>query len=692
MSQHTDISGESVARWGAPGTALAPWWLREIFPDRSVGSLEWDGRPVLWSELGPDWSEKLGELNPDRAVRAVRMAATGTLDSVRDLPSSTLIPTDLVLDEALFEQLEFRNRTLNVLRRQGVTSDPNSLCGITLAEALDWRNFGVFSLLDLTCCLEAAFVSDMQTDGGTTPEVKPEGWTFDIGLCDPRLKHLDLPKLNTSLGKAIETTGSRSLLEAVSVVAEIVHSISARSLISAIEDLLTAAGSLDDERLETVIRRLGLGGGKPITLDAAGSRLGLTRERIRQIVRDIERQLESVDPLFLPQLDDALAMLAIIAPCRLSEANQQLRDSGLGEMTTMGIVRAAELFRRPPTITVLQGIVLRPDDPIVESNAVRALASKAVSLARSSAASNLDYLNEAIAEEGLVIRESVLELMLDNIPDMERSDQWFWLERPGPRDKLANVTRKILAINEPQSVRSVREALRRRLTFKSIEPVPPRYVVSQMLDRHPEFVLEGDKVFAVNELSLDEVMGDLELAMVRILQSAAGGVMTRAELMEACYDQGLNMHSVGVYTSYSPCLERVSSGIWAARGASIDPARVELARERLGRPAELVRDGGWTKDGLPWFAFELTTSNYAGPVASVDASIRAVLRGRALSAYTGNGVVVGNIRVSDDGVSAWGFTKAIEVLGAEPEDVIRVEVDLVDNMATVALVAPDEFD
>jgi RNA polymerase primary sigma factor len=55
--------------------------------------------------------------------------------------------------------------------------------------------------------------------------------------------------------------------------------------------LQTALASLPDRELEVVTMRYGLGGTEPKTLEEIGRRLGLTRERVRQIELDSLRRL-----------------------------------------------------------------------------------------------------------------------------------------------------------------------------------------------------------------------------------------------------------------------------------------------------------------------------------------------------------------------------------------------------------------
>jgi RNA polymerase primary sigma factor len=58
--------------------------------------------------------------------------------------------------------------------------------------------------------------------------------------------------------------------------------------------LRQALGNLPDREREVVVLRYGIGGVEPKTLEEIGRRLGLTRERVRQIELDSLRRLATV--------------------------------------------------------------------------------------------------------------------------------------------------------------------------------------------------------------------------------------------------------------------------------------------------------------------------------------------------------------------------------------------------------------
>ncbi|MFL7795229.1 MAG: sigma-70 family RNA polymerase sigma factor, partial [Anaerolineae bacterium] len=57
------------------------------------------------------------------------------------------------------------------------------------------------------------------------------------------------------------------------------------------EDVEKALASLSPREARILRLRYGLGGGQPLTLKEIGARVGVTRERVRQIVRHALRKL-----------------------------------------------------------------------------------------------------------------------------------------------------------------------------------------------------------------------------------------------------------------------------------------------------------------------------------------------------------------------------------------------------------------
>ena len=113
----------------------------------------------------------------------------------------------------------------------------------------------------------------------------------------------------------------------------------------------------------------GRGGG---TLQSVGNEVGLTRERVRQIVTAASERLSTVRPVS-PTLDRAIAFVVDHIPAAAGEIEAELRFQRLtsGLFRLEGMIQAAELLgRRPPfSITEVNGerLVHARDIPSVDT-------------------------------------------------------------------------------------------------------------------------------------------------------------------------------------------------------------------------------------------------------------------------------------------------------------------------------------
>ena len=80
--------------------------------------------------------------------------------------------------------------------------------------------------------------------------------------------------------------------------------------------------------------RFGWNGTEAITLEEAGSRLGITRERVRQLQERVTNRLKEISfAVYMPALDDALQLLRDKCPISVGDASALLRTSGLSTVS-----------------------------------------------------------------------------------------------------------------------------------------------------------------------------------------------------------------------------------------------------------------------------------------------------------------------------------------------------------------------
>jgi DNA-directed RNA polymerase sigma subunit (sigma70/sigma32) len=85
------------------------------------------------------------------------------------------------------------------------------------------------------------------------------------------------------------------------------------SMMDALNSIKNMNGEVDTRNIAVLKHYYGLEGGEPSTLDETARHFGVTRERVRQIIMKVERQIRR--KFNQPRYEDAKsAMLEMIAP------------------------------------------------------------------------------------------------------------------------------------------------------------------------------------------------------------------------------------------------------------------------------------------------------------------------------------------------------------------------------------------
>ena len=177
----------------------------------------------------------------------------------------------------------------------------------------------------------------------------------------------------------------------------------------------------------------------------------------------------------------------------------------------------------------------------------------------------------------------------------------------------------------------------------------------------------------------------METVFVEVLRQSPTGLLDRASFEAECDARGVNHNTFSVYTTYSPILEHVSQDVWALRGSVVNPAAVEALRQSAALQPKGSRyaDHGWTTDGKLWLAVRLTRHPESVPIHIPVAISHYIGEGR-YQALTELGTPAGTVVVAKDGAS-WGYGPFLSRRGADEDDVLVVEFDLVKHTASLRI-------
>lgn len=489
--------------------------------------------------------------------------------------------------------------------------------------------------------------------------------------------------------------GDESLLaDAIAKISEYISRLEGMSLEDALKDYLGAVSGLQGEKLDALLARLGWHGRLPVTLQAAAEKIGVSRERIRQIEASVLKRLPS-HSVVMPPLDKAIDLLENNAPIDTMTFEKLMVDRGIsrGPFHPRSVLEAAKLSGRTVGIKVTKA---RGQDRFITTGATDS-STKVISLAyRQAGASGVSNVLEVTAElESLGVKESAESVreILSTYSDVQFLDEdWFW--HPSgvtDRNRLRNVSRKMLSVASPIEVTELREGVRRFFKYRRSRGlgtwtllVAPRAILEAFYRIHPEFTADSGLIAHNLPLDYRTELSPSEQVMVSVLRSLPTGLLDRASFEKGCLDRGVTRETFSVFSSYSPFIEHLGTDIWTLRGIKPNPAAVEALRKaNAERPREKrLLNYGWTSDGFLWLGVRLPIAG--GGVVGIPSVLRHTLANRDFEAQDQSGTRCGTIRVDQDGVS-WGYGPFLRRIGADADDVLLVTFDLVSGTAVLEL-------
>lgn len=608
-------------------------------------------------------------------------------------------------------------RTRNALRRAGLLEAPSQWSSLTIRDFLRLRSMGLVSILDLGClgdlvCASAGELAEPSSTQDELLAVIEESWATQVSGRDPRFVDVVPPGSGTVFERIDRVTlepedppiEERRLLSSLPDIRARLDIVSSTSLESALHFFVSRASGLQGMRLAALERRLGTDGKPPATLEETGRLLGVTRERVRQLQMRFDRAVPD-HPLFLPQLDRALDAVESAAPCSEEEAKRKLFASGVTstDFSIESLIELAKLFGRVPTFELKKqrgtSRIRRTDS----ANSERLIRTTAHRQAGASGASNVAEVVAELRANGVTVTEEAVHSYLSSNNEFEfLHSNWFWfLTAPVERNRLRNVSRKILSVSSHVSIAELREGVLRHFRARSNRGlgtwplvVPPRAALLAFYRSHPEFVISPqDEVSCVDILDYRRELNPTEIVIVDAIRASGSQVVDRLRLARRCVEQqGMNGNTFSQYLYSSPVISHLGTDLWSLRGVRVDPVVVEVARQaNAARPRERkVLDHGWTESGHLWIAVRLGIE-VSRMVLGVPSVIRHLIAGQDYEAVDSYGVPSGTIRNRLDGMS-YGYGPFLNRRGADEGDILLATFKLAEKRAELRLIDDDELD
>lgn len=681
----TISSLSSIPAWGEKGAPILPEQVRERRKDESLPG--W-----LLHELALPQGSTYLSLDSSVWNRARNLSSRVETFALRVLQEELphLSEYTVLLDEwpehIPPRKVPWKPRVFNCLESVGLFDDIERLSRITFGELTQVRSMGLKSILDFTVTSETLIAASIQPSEANVREVLLEYgdalWLDRISRSDSRFRDLIPAELGEPLSQILDRMEgaygrrtARVLRDVLPRIRERLADIENQPLDVALDDFFTRYTNSRRD-LDLILLRFGLlRGGLPATLEAVGKELGITRERVRQIESKIIDRFPS-HPIFMPQLEVTLRRLSELAPISMSDAGETLVREGLATrpLSPQGLAKLAQMFQYDIDLSVetVNGIRIL--------NAVRSTElTSLLQLARAAAgrygAYNVEDLTARLPFDcsssearDLLTRFSTTDFL---------ADTWFWVpDIPRGRERLRNVTRKILSVSDPIDVTTLRAGIRRLYKWRRVEIVPPTEILRAYYAAHPEFEIDGrGLVSSVGSLNFRNELADVEKKLVEIFEESATGVLDRHSLEQAARERHLNPNSLSVFTTYSPIIDHPALNAWTLRGRQIDPSAIEAVRSLAATRDREKRalSYGWNDDGR--LSIALRVGNINSPVFGIPAPVRPYIADRSFRALTEDGSDAGTIVVSPEGTS-WGYGPFLRRKGGDIGDVLLLSFDL----------------
>jgi hypothetical protein len=313
-----------------------------------------------------------------------------------------------------------------------------------------------------------------------------------------------------------------------------------------------------------VVRHFGLDGNGGANFQCIGDEVGLTRERVRQIVSESDPG-SYLKQSGIPALQRLIAVVTASLPAPAAALEARLKQEGITRdvFRLEGIIEIAALLQLPAPFRLTsladRRYVVGCDYPRFQEIVSRARRK----VRRYGMAVLADCLPGAAKQKHTERDFAVLEEILLAHRDFKWLDQasgWFWLS--GVRmNRAVSRIRKMFAVANTLGIADIRAGLSRMGN-----PPAPDAILLEFCRQMPELSVDGETISARAGMRSAEVLNPTEKTIVHLL-SEHNGCLSNAELI--CRTRALGMKRASFYqcVTQSPVVSRYKRGHYRLVGS-----------------------------------------------------------------------------------------------------------------------------
>lgn len=443
----------------------------------------------------------------------------------------------------------------------------------------------------------------------------------------------------------------------------------------------------DAQRLAAIAMRTGTRG--PIaTLGEAAGTLGVSRERMRQIMNNIQPNLTGIE---IPSAAEIARILADRSPVP-EPIGVRLARGGRARtsLTGAGYLNVLKIFGTSPKELIGTDLV-RVDSWLVEESEVPMMKAVQTASKHTSAfgMTTVEEIRQALATSENPLDPSDIKRLLQREKSIRWTGEWMWVEKDDGNhsNRLINTARSILSVNSPQTVLSIHEGCRRLWKFRKLDILPPVEAMRTFFENSPYFVVKDDLVASITPLNFHDVLGETTVSMIEVLKSQPHQIMDRRTLMEACEEAGIKASTSGIWTTFAEWMEKFGPNVWGLRGSNPSPAVVEtlrVAARKRSKSEPKRKQWAWDASGNAVQTFDIRTSFANSGVMSFLGDIHTMLAGQQLSVQHA-GTQLAKVKVGAGHCFSWGWAPVLAALKASAGQVMQITVNVSTKTAEVTI-------
>jgi hypothetical protein len=324
-----------------------------------------------------------------------------------------------------------------------------------------------------------------------------------------------------------------------------------------------------------IISYLGWDGKGKKRLQRVADRFGITRERVRQIVKRFEGRFKKKGEKTIadmPLLRRALSLVKDNIPALASELESRLAESRIGksDFRIEGIVTAAHVMGQEIPYRVekirkirMQRIVI-PAEYSSHVLPIMRMAKKEIKFRGVGSVSDIArrFYGASFAGDARRFIAVVLS-SLEYFQWLDKEGEWFWFSI-ARKNHLIKKIKKVLAVLNEITIADLHEGIKRSSRVRGV--VPPPDVLLELCRQNEWCSVEGGMIIADPRENFENYLSGGEKELQEIF-AKHGPMITMSDIKRICADHGKGFLSTEQYLLDSPIFKSYGPDLFGLIGA-----------------------------------------------------------------------------------------------------------------------------